>query len=345
MISSRPSWGASRSTLGRHTELEKSKPLAMKEPTSSCKDNRGPHSYYAYGLGIHSALPLPELVPAETHADIFVRFEKAGLAHTEMDGKARLVWGTAQEVHLVWKDVGAFVVRDGREIVVDPLPGVEERVLRLAILGSSLGVLLLQRGLPVFHASVVGLSSSAVAFLAPKGHGKSTMAAALYIRGHDMVADDIMVVDGDGDQMMAKPGFPQFKLWPESAQAIGQDPNSLPTVCPGFEKRSRRVSHGFSQTPLPLQSIYVLGIGEEIEIIPLPPKDALLHILPHWYGAMFGGELLRVFGLGNHFRECTLLANRVPTYLLKRPPSLDILSDVARAVEKHALGERQPVSA
>jgi hypothetical protein len=317
----------------------------MKGLALSCKDKRGPHSYYAYGLGIHSALPLPELVSTEARPDIVVHFGKAERPQTEIGGAARLVWGTAQEVHLVWRDVGAFVVRDGREIVVDPLPGVEERVLRLAILGPSLGVLLLQRGLPVFHASVVGLSSGAVAFLAPKGHGKSTMAAALHMRGHDLVADDIMVVDSDRDQLMARPGFPQFKLWPESAQAIGQDPESLPIVYPGLEKRARRLSNGFSQEPQPLQSIYVLGIGEEIEIVPLPPKDALLHILPHWYGAMFDGELLRVFGLGNHFRECTRLVDRVPIYLLKRPPSLDMLPDVAGAVEKHVLCESQPVRA
>jgi hypothetical protein len=252
-----------------------------------------------------------------------------------MDGADRLVWGTAQQVHLVWRGVGAFVVREGHEIVVDPFPGVEERILRLAILNSSLGVLLLQRGMPVFHASVIGLASDAVAFLAPKGYGKSTMAAALHVRGHDLVADDLLVVDRDGDHLLARPGFPQFKLWPESAQAIGEDPELLPVLQPGLDKRARRISHGFSQDSLPLQGIYVLDIGEEIEIVPLPPKEALLHILPHWYGAMFDGDLLRVFGLDTHFRQCMRLVHRVPTFLLRRPSSLNMLPGVAQAVETH----------
>ena len=315
----------------------------MTETALPGQDNKGPYSYYAYGLGIHSAVHLPELVTSETQADIVVHFGQAERSPTEMDGAVRRVWGTAQEVHLEWRDAGAFVVRDGREIIVDPFPGIEERVLRLCILGSCLGVLLLQRGLPVFHASVVGLSSGAVAFLAPKGYGKSTMAAALHLRGHDLVADDLMVVDSDRDYMRARPGFPQLKLWPEAAQATGQDPESLPRLCPGLEKRASRVSHGFSQTPVRLQGIYVLGIGKEIEIVPLSPKDALLHILPHWYGAMFDGELLQVFGPGHHFRECMRVVNRVPIYLLKRPSSLDMLPDVAQAVEKHVLCESQPI--
>jgi hypothetical protein len=317
----------------------------MKETALSGQNTKDPHSYYAYGLGIHSALPLPELVSSQIEADIVVHFGQAERSRVESGEAARPVWGTAREVHLAWRDVGAFVVQDGREIVIEPLPGVEERVLRLCILGSCLGVVLLQRGLTVFHASVVGLSSGAVAFLAPKGQGKSTMAAALHVRGHNLIADDIMVVDCERGELTARPGFPQLKLWPESAQAIGQDPESLPILHPRLGKRARQISHGFLQDPLPLQSIYVLGIGDEIDIVPLSPKDALLYIMPHWYGAMFGGELLRVFGLGTHFRECTRLANRVPIYLLKRPPSLDLLSDVAQAVEKHASCQKRSVRA
>jgi hypothetical protein len=302
-------------------------------------------------LGIHSALHLPELVSGEQEAEIVVRFGQAERSRIESGEAARLVWGTAQEVHLAWRGVGAFVVRDGREIIVDPLPGVEERVLRLCVLGSCLGVVLLQRGLTVFHSSVVGLPCGAIAFLALKGHGKSSMAAALHARGHRMVADDIMViddaaaVDGDEDRLLVRPGFPQFKLWPKAAQAIGQDPESLPVLHPTIDKRAYRVSQSFLPRPLPLQAVYVLGIDHEIEIALLTHQNALMCVLPHWYGAMFDRELLRVFGLDTHFAAAMRLVKGVPIYLLKRPPALELLPEVARRVEEHALGAREPTPA
>jgi hypothetical protein len=103
--------------------------------------------------------------------------------------------------------------------------------------------------------------------------------------------------------------------------------------------------HFYARHPLPLQGIYVLDTGDEIEITPLLPKDVLLHLLPHWYGAMLGKELLRAFGLGSHFRECMRLVSRVPAYLLKRPASLEVLADVAQAVEQHALCRSEPIGA
>ena len=298
------------------------------------------HSYRAYDLSIHSTLPLPELVPGKAEADVVVRFGETPPPQRGMGEASRLVSGTAQEVHLCWKDVGTFLVRNGREIVVDPAPGVEECVLRLFILGSALGVLLLQRGLTVFHASVVTLSSASVAFLGQKGNGKSTVAAALHTRGHTLVADDIMALSDDGRSLIARPGFPLLKLWPASVEAIGEDPESLPLLRPESEKRAHRISRGFAENPTPLRGVYVLDSSHEIEIVPLKPREALMRVLPHWYGAMFSGELLDTFGLGSHLHECARLVNSVPVYLLRAPTSLDTLPDVAQAVERHVLGER-----
>lgn len=99
-----------------------------------------------------------------------------------------------------------------------------------------------------------------------------------------------------------------------------------------------------SQTEMDEAARLAWGTPQKVHLV-WRDKDALLYILPHWYGAMSSGELLRVFGLGTHFRECVRLVNRVPVYLLERPPSVDMLPDVAQAVEKHILCERQPAMA
>ena len=86
---------------------------------------------------------------------------------------------------------------------------------------------------------------------------------------------------------------------------------------------------------MPLGCIYVLAGGPEPYIKPLSTKEALLHVLPHWYGALFDGELLDTFGLDTHFRECADLVKAVPAYVVERPADIDLLGDSVRMVECH----------
>jgi hypothetical protein len=292
-------------------------------------------SYTAYGLGLQSAVPLPELMAGATAADVVIRCGKVAVSPPEPNGPDGYVRGTVEAVFLFQREVGTFLVRGGHEIIVDPASRVEERALRRFILGPALSVLLHQKGLLVFHASVIAFASGAVAFAARKGGGKSTMAAALHVRGHGMVADDIMALDAVGDCLMVRPGFPQVKLWPDAVEAIGEDPASLPRLGPDLEKRVRPVSQGFAVHPLPLRCVFVCSVGQELEIVPLRSAEALLSVMPHWYGALFRGALLPILGLETHFRQCAHLVENIPVYHLQRPHSLAALPDVTRIVEEY----------
>lgn len=321
------------------------------ETTPSMNKERA-YSYQAYGLSIQATLPLPELVAGKEasvadkrDADIVVRFGKVEGSLAEANDAYRHIHATPEGIYLSWRGVGAFLVRDGREIIVDPAQGVEERVLRLFILGTTLAMLLHQRGeLVVLHASVVAISGQAVAFVGVKHAGKSTMAAALYAQGHDLVADDILAIDMSQDCPMALPGFPHLKIWPDSVASLGYVPETLPRLRPELEKRGHRVTGGFSREPVPLRCIHVLGLGLDPEIEPLRPQEALLELMPHWYGARFGTELLQAFDLSTHFLQCANLANKVPVCRLKRPPSLSALPDVIRLVEEHLASDLQQVT-
>jgi len=296
---------------------------------------QGVFSYIAYGLGIDSAIPLPELIASETGADLVVRLGKVERLPSPLDAWGRGFWATAEEACYFREDTGAFLARQGREIIAEPAPGVEDRVLRLFILGPALALLLHQRGRLVLHASAVEVSGSAVAFMGPSGWGKSTSAAIMHSRGHGMVADDLTVIDLGADEPMVFPGFPQLKLWPEALVSLGEAPDTLPRLHPLLDKRARRVVRKFSQRPLPLRCIYVLREGAAPAIEPLRPQEALVELMQHWYGTRFGVELLRPSGLSGFFQQCARLADRVTVCHLIRPYSLPILPDVAGLVEQH----------
>ena len=232
------------------------------------------YNYTAYNLNISSAILLPEL-QASTHqiADVVITFGKVDLTLPQPEPTWDYFHLEGDSAYLYWKVVGKFLVKSGYEIIIDPLPDVEERVLRLPLLGAVLAMLLHQRQYLVLHASAMAIGDSAAVFLGPKGQGKSTMAATLYGRGHKQMTDDAAAINIDSDSdtpPILLPGFPQIKLWPEAATAaLGDNPEKLRKIHPEVEKRARPTVENFLQKSLPLKRVYILSQGSDIKIKPL----------------------------------------------------------------------------
>lgn len=289
-------------------------------------------SYNSYGLSICSDLPLPELRPAEHEADVVIRIGMVGY-HSDEFGRIKCLQATPDQAYLSWGRIATALVQHGREIIVDPFPDVDERVLRLLILGVALGVLLHQRGLLVLHASAVAINGNVIAFIGRKGWGKSTTAAMLHRRGHTIVTDDILALENtDGRDPLVFPSFPQFKLWPDAVAAMGNNPEILPRLHPQVEKRAYQVSDGFASTSLPLKRIFVLDGGPTLELEPVQPQEAFLELVSHSYAPRFLGNS----GITpQHFHQCARLANGLPIYRLKRHNSLAALPEIARLIEEN----------
>jgi hypothetical protein len=172
-------------------------------------------SYAVYGLHIHSDLPLRGLMVSEgrTGVDACIRLGRVNNLPSKAKPREGCCDATAEEAYFFWEGEGRFLVRGGREIIVEPAPGVDERVLRSVLLGVALGVLLHQRGLLTLHASAVVINGGAVAFIGRKGEGKSTMAAAFYARDSGVLADDIVAcLRHDAGRPMVLPGTYPTKI-------------------------------------------------------------------------------------------------------------------------------------
>ncbi|MFN8512769.1 MAG: hypothetical protein U0232_02535 [Thermomicrobiales bacterium] len=293
-----------------------------------------PFSYRAYGLTIRSDLALPELASGGegVGADVVVRFG----AVAEEEAVPRVGNTTVRIVpegmQLAYPEVGRFLVREGREVVVALRPGADERDVRLSLLGPVLAVLLHQRGLLVLHGSAVALGDGAVGLLGHAGAGKSTLAGAFLAAGYRPLADDLTVVDLTGPTPTALPGFPQLKLWPQSVTALGGNPETLPALGARVEKRARRLAAGFAPEPLPLRRLYVIADGERVASEPLAGQEALVELVRHSFCAV----LLPAGGQGEHFRQCAALLRMVPLSRLARPKEFAALPAIIRAIAGEA---------
>lgn len=266
-------------------------------------------------LRVRSDLPLPELPPwsgDEGEPDVLIRcLPRADCPESWVDVAAD------GSLRFAVAGVARFLVRQGREVEVTPCLPADAPEIALYVLGSVLGALCHQRGLLPLHASSVDIGGFAVAFCGPSGAGKSTLAAALLAQGHRMLSDDVTVLRPDGaGRLLAVPGFPRQKLWPDSLEALALRPGRALRLGPDLVKYERLLDSGFATTALPLAAICHLTPPPGAVLEPVKGMAALSLVRENIFRLQMGeamGHTARVFA------DCCAVATAVPQYLLRRP--------------------------
>lgn len=290
------------------------------------------NNYLAYGFTIASELALPELLDTTLDgvADVVFRVGAVDAAPPRGVQGHPDAWATRDQAMMRFEYGITYLVRNGKEIIIDRRSDVADETVRMLLLGPVLAALLAQRGFLVLHGSSAVIDGRAVAIVADKGTGKSTLAAAFHAAGCGIATDDLVAVDVDapGGPMMY-PGFPQLKLFPEAAAQINQRPEDLPRVSPEIEKRACRAATGFTQDRLPLRRVYALADGTCEAINPLSPQNAFFELVRH----TFVLSMLRATGQeADHFRQAISLAGAIPINKLQRRRLLSVLPSVVEMV-------------
>jgi hypothetical protein len=287
------------------------------------------NTYQVFGGVLRSELDFPELDSAtRTDADwtLTVSFSAAPdvplgapLGQDKVDqGVMVRSYATPTGFRLVYDDTGVFDVSgDGREIRWYRPDSADVEAGRLDVLGRVLAFALHASGWLSLHGSAVALSDGAVAFLAPKGNGKSTLAFALMRAGAALMTDDTVVI-GSGDPATVRPGVQSVRLFRDSANWL-----SAPKPIAG----SSDVKATFGQlsedarrlTRAPLAALYLLEsvpagtITDPLERLRIEGPDAVVGLLGQTkIGALLGGaEAPGVFA------AVAALAEGCPVYRLR----------------------------
>jgi hypothetical protein len=199
-------------------------------------------------------------------------------------------------------------------------------MVRMAILGRILPTALHAAGTLCLHGSAVALDGRGIAFLAPKLHGKSTLALALANAGARLLTDDTLPVD-PGPPVTVGPGVHSVRLWGDSAERIA-----------GSRVRSNRMpggaKHVFDELPesqitlerVPLAAVYLLkpvaplAGGEAVRRARVAAVPAAMSIVTQLkVGAVLGGE-----ESARSFDRAVRVAESVPVF------SLEVVRDFAR---------------
>lgn len=123
-----------------------------------------------------------------------------------------------------------------------------------------------------FHAGAVVVGDGAWVVLGDKESGKSTTLADLGVAGHDVLADDLVVLDGDA----VLPGPRCIDLRAETAQHLGA---GEPLGVVGARERWR-LRLGPVPATVPLRGWITLAWGDEVGLEVVRGADRMLALLP-----------------------------------------------------------------
>lgn len=304
--------------------------------TQDAGRKRGRYRYAAFGIEIASDIMLPEFcIGTRRRADVRIiigRVPREIVAAYEKDAYYEVA---NQEFLLRLEGVAQYYVANGERIVIEPCDHAEVRELRLYLLGTVMGVLLMQRGILAIHGSALVIDGHGVIFSGVSGAGKSTMAAALLKKGHALLADDITAVSASKEgRLWVQSSYPQQKLWQTGAALVGINTKPLVRLSQDLDKYAVPVHAGFYRQPVPLAAIYEIRVGpaDHIKINLLKGADKLAVLLNQTYR----GELLEGLGLKTvHFNKCVDMTRHLSVFRLTRPAYMSSLDKQVHMFEDH----------
>ena len=291
--------------------------------------------YAVFGLVVASDIPLPELPAASGQEATDVRIALGPIDLPEGEpGYFEVVGGTLMSI----PRVGRYLMRGGREIVVEPCPEASARNVRLFLLGSALGALLHQRGLLPLHANAIEIGGAAVAFCGHSGAGKSTIAAWFHDRGHRVMTDDVCVVGFDAaGGAIAYPGIPRLRLWREALEASGRDTASFHRSFDERDKYDVPTQRDQPGNPMPLAAVYLLRKADEgsgpAGVQRLFGIDAVETLVANTYR---GAYLARIGKTAEHLATCVRLARSLPVFAARRRWGFEAFEEQALELAAHA---------
>jgi hypothetical protein len=271
-------------------------------------------SYRAYGLRCVSNLPIPGFWPEpsqSTSTDIVFSMtsEHPSWVSEARSLAAQILYAEAPRnaggqsgctvTSLGSKEFYELAYGDGTTFLVDsagarlwatcPVPLTIDDVATY-LRGPVMGFVLRRRGVTALHASALNICGRAIVLCGESESGKSTIAAALALRGTPVLCEDVTALRVIGDAFCVEPGYAQVGLWPDAVETLFGASDALPRLTPSWEKcflpldgeRAR-----FEPKERPLGVIYLLAPRTASDNAPrieqISPREALLGLVQNTY--------------------------------------------------------------
>jgi hypothetical protein len=236
------------------------------------------------------------------------------------------------------------VVPDTGEIICCPVPGITDNTVRHLLLDQVLPRVVGHDGRIVLHASAITDAGQAILFMGNPWSGKSTLAANYVTDGGILLADDCVLLEHDGNGIVAIANYSGARLWQDSFDAL-KDRTMIAREEPLYPQKKRliyRDGQKKQQGNLPVKAIFLLGPpgpmpgNSDITIRRLPGARVILELLKY----TFVLDVKDKEKMKEKFHAHGKIALSIPLYRLDYPRDYSILGKVFDAVRDVLSGNR-----
>lgn len=132
--------------------------------------------------------------------------------------------------------VASFSVRAGSEVMVHPGADATLGEVEAFLYGTVTALVLGQQRRFALHATTVSVAGATVAIAGRRGAGKTSTALALNQRGHELLGDDVLILEPVANQVRAITTGRPLHVSDDAAEALRLDVSSAVSLGPRIEK-------------------------------------------------------------------------------------------------------------
>lgn len=285
-----------------------------------------PFCYRAFGLNIDSALEFPELYPGSGSPDVQINIATPETVLYPCEHRNSYAEATPEHFFLKIDKISHYLVTGGSTITLLPLTTANPFDVRLYVLGTCFGVLLLQRNILPLHGCAVATPRGGIIICGDSGIGKSTLAAALGQKGYGIISDDVCAIVQKHNRCILYPSYPQIKLSPDSISHLNLNCDEL-TQDVETKKFYYPIHEKYHPRFIELHSIIVLKTSRSstIEHKELHGVEKYTILAHNTYRSQY------IRGLNKqeqHFNNCSIVCQQVAVHQLQRPSNISTLKQL-----------------
>lgn len=294
--------------------------------------------YRVYGLNIESEICIPEFTkienPQEVSIDTKIYYKDASKEIKEAIENGQQTNFTYNDMWFNVENVAIYRVYDEDKIEVDVYEDADPYMVNMYILGTVLGLVLLQKNMVAIHGGAVLINNKGCVFTGDKGAGKSTLTTALRKKGYGFIADDVASINLD-EEAKIHPGFGYQKLCEDTMEKLGYNPiDFVPFDAGEHTKYIVPALDKFIDYEVNFKALFEITVDDidDVKIEELSGSKKLDNIIKN---------IFNVAVLGNAggippiiFKKCIDLARYIKCYKIVRPRDKFTVDDQINLIEE-----------
>ncbi|WP_283688989.1 ATP-binding cassette domain-containing protein [Clostridium perfringens] len=277
--------------------------------------------YKVYGLIVESDIEIPELLSIDKNEKkVDVKIKKDIIPKNIIEKIPSYSWFKYDINSMVFtvKGIGSFYIYDGNNIIVQPSENADNQGIKTFILGTSFGMILLQRNKIAIHGGCVLIGENAIILTGQSGAGKSTLTNAFRHYEFPFMADDVCSTVEFQDEIFIEPAYPQQKICKDAMKKMGYNISNFKLIDEEREKYIIPTHESFVKEKRKLKAIFEIEPydGEEVKIEEVSGGEKMKIILRNIYRI----EVIVHHGIPPaYFKKVINIAKNTLVFRIKRP--------------------------